>query len=97
MGHHIVKEERVYMLTAIVAIWLRSPHSARNVKINDCKDQSRMILVVLVRLRKRMRKKTKSKYTSKLLTLQPQNSNANCYGGRGSRRRKIIILFVSRS
>ena len=25
-------------LTAIVAIWLRSPHSARNVRINDCKE-----------------------------------------------------------
>lgn len=30
-------KKRKYKLTAIVAIWLRSPHSARNVKINDCK------------------------------------------------------------
>lgn len=28
-------------LTAIVAIWLRSPHSARKVKMNDCKFRNR--------------------------------------------------------
>ncbi|KAJ0835817.1 hypothetical protein HanRHA438_Chr16g0759701 [Helianthus annuus] len=36
------KHRRIY-LTAIVAIWLRSPHSAKNVKINDCKNKNKKI------------------------------------------------------
>lgn len=38
----------MFYLTAIVAIWLRSPHSAKNVRMNDCNSkQNKLVMEVI--------------------------------------------------
>lgn len=50
--HIYTLKGEIFSLTAIVAIWLRSPHSARNVKIKDCREQERKISATINRTRK---------------------------------------------
>lgn len=41
-------ERGMFYLTAIVAIWLRSPHSAKNVRMNDCNSkQNKLVMEVI--------------------------------------------------